>query len=391
MKSVWKPTKLSEVLNPVLRSEPVDPGKEYRVLGIRLDGGGPFHRETILGSQTAATTLSQVKAGDFIYSRLFAWRGAFGIIGSDLDSCYVSSEFPTFAVIPDKIDPEFLRLWFRLPTTLSRVEADCTGSTPLTRNRFKEHFFLAMGIPLPPVSEQRRIVARIEGLTAKIEEARRLRQKAMKQMEALFASAIDAAFKPRAGWTEARVGEFCEPPQYGYTASARIEEIGPRFLRITDIQNGKVNWDKVPFCDCPKPEQYLLQNNDIVFARTGATTGKSFIIRECPQAIFASYLIRLRVKRLASAEYLYCYFQTPSYWAQITEEKKGTGQANVNGRRLADIRVPIAPPEEQDQIVAYLDELAAKLDVLKGAQTGTAIQLDSLLPSVLDKAFSGEL
>jgi len=128
-----------------------------------------------------------------------------------------------------------------------------------------------------------------------------------------------------------------------------------------------------------------------VFARTGATTGKSFLIRDFPSAVFASYLIRLRVQKWVTPEYLYLYFQTPSYWSQISEEKKGTGQPNVNGKKLANIRVPIAPPDEQRRIVTHLDRLEAKLDALKRTQGETAAELDALLPTILDKAFKGEL
>jgi type I restriction enzyme S subunit len=229
--------------------------------------------------------------------------------------------------------------------------------------------------PLPelpsPLSEQRRIVARIEKLAAKIEEARGLRKKAGEEVEALFASLKIAIFEKQPCWKEARVGDFCEPPQYGYTESATTEPIGPRFLRITDIKNGHVDWDSVPFCNCPDSEKYLLKENDLVFARTGATTGKSFLITKCPEAIFASYLIRLRVKHSVSIEYLYQYFQTPSYWSQITDEKKGTGQPNVNGKKLANIRVPIPPLPEQRHIIAYLDKLQAKVDALRRLQTET--------------------
>jgi type I restriction enzyme S subunit len=141
----------------------------------------------------------------------------------------------------------------------------------------------------------------------------------------------------------------------------------------------------------PRPEQYLLQKNDLVFVRTGATAGKSFVIADCPNAVFASYLIRLRVRRLVTATYLYRFFQTSSYWSQITDEKKGTIQPNVNGKKLANIRVPIASPEEQRRIVVYLDGLQAKVDCLKALQAQTAAELEALLPSVLDRAFKGEL
>jgi type I restriction enzyme S subunit len=88
---------------------------------------------------------------------------------------------------------------------------------------------------------------------------------------------------------------------------------------------------------------------------------------------------------------LYQYFQSPSYWTQVIEEKKGTGQPNVNGKKLANIRVPIPPLAEQQRVVEYLGGLTDKLEVLSGLQDNTTIELEALLPSILDKAFKGEL
>src|SRR5437762_10231663 len=101
------------------------------------------------------------------------------------------------------------------------------------------------------------------------------------------------------GTRTVRVREVAESIQYGHTASASASEEGPRFLRITDIQNGAVDWDSVPSCDIAENDipKYRLAEGDLVFARTGATTGKSFLIRKCPDAVFASYLIRVRASK----------------------------------------------------------------------------------------------
>src|SRR5262249_37323308 len=96
MRTEWPSVHLGQVLTPVAREETIDATKEYRLLGVRLDGQGPFLREVIIGTQTSATKLFRVQRGDFIYSRLFACRGAFGVIGEELNGCYVSGEFPTF-------------------------------------------------------------------------------------------------------------------------------------------------------------------------------------------------------------------------------------------------------------------------------------------------------
>lgn len=367
----------------------INPNEQYRQVTVRLWGKGVVLREVVSGSEIAASRRLVVHSKQFIVSRIDARNGAFGLIPDLLDGAVVSSDFPVFTVNPLRILPKYLGWMSKTHFFVDLCKAASEGTT--NRVRLKEDRFLKAKIPLPPISEQRRIVGRIEELAAKIEEARGLRKKAGEEIEAFLASSSNAAFKKQSNWGEARVGDFCETPQYGYTESAKSEQIGPRFLRITDIQNGLVDWDNVPFCNCPDPRKYLLMENDLVFARTGATTGKSFLIRKCPKAVFASYLIRLRVKHSVSVEYLYRYFQTPSYWTQITDEKKGTGQPNVNGKKLANIRVPIPPLPEQRRIVAYLDELQAKVDALRRLQKETGAELDALMPAVLDKAFKGEL
>jgi type I restriction enzyme S subunit len=146
---------------------------------------------------------------------------------------------------------------------------------------------------------------------------------------------------------------------YGYTESANSNPIGPHFLRITDIQNDSVNWESVPYCkiesiDIPK---YRLANGDIVFARTGATTGKSFLVSDPPEAVFASYLIRLRLNdtKLLPA-FVSLYFQSTEYWKLINEGSSGSAQGGFNASKLGALTIPIPPLSEQQRIVAILGE-----------------------------------
>jgi len=107
------------------------------------------------------------------------------------------------------------------------------------------------------------------------------------------------------GWRRVAVKDMAVSIQYGHTASAIERMDGPRFLRITDIQDGRVDWSTVPSCDIPKADipKYRLSSGDLVFARTGATTGKSYLIDDCPEAVFASYLIRVRVSADVDSRY----------------------------------------------------------------------------------------
>ena len=145
---------------------------------------------------------------------------------------------------------------------------------------------------------------------------------------------------------------------YGLTTSAQNIDGKPKFLRITDIQNNSVDWNSVPSCECTEKDyrKYALNKGDIVFARTGATTGKSFLIRDCPQAVFASYLIRVSPSSKINPEYLSWFFQTSNYWRQITFSSTGTAQPGVNSTKLKELKIPLPPLEEQKRIAAILDK-----------------------------------
>ncbi len=130
----------------------------------------------------------------------------------------------------------------------------------------------------------------------------------------------------------AYVADFCSI-MYGFTDSASADPVGPQFLRITDIQNDSVNWATVPYCKNKdaETEKYLLKEADIVFSRTGATTGKCFRIVDPPRSIFASYLIRVRVTHSAlDSRYLRYFFDSPIYWDLIRDGSTGSAQGGFN-------------------------------------------------------------
>jgi len=157
-------------------------------------------------------------------------------------------------------------------------------------------------------------------------------------------------------WKVLRVKDVCEKPEYGYTASAVEKPLGPKFLRITDIQDGKVIWNNVPYCNCPDnlKERYIIRSGDILFARTGATTGKSYLIKDCPEAVFASYLIRVAVNEQIDSHFLYSLFNSSIYWRQITQQMGGSAQGGVNASSLANIKIPFPPLSEQKKIADIL-------------------------------------
>lgn len=145
---------------------------------------------------------------------------------------------------------------------------------------------------------------------------------------------------------------------YGFTASAVENTDGPKFLRITDLQNNSVNWNLVPsyYSNNKNVNKYLLEKGDIVFARTGATTGKSYLLTEPPdESIFASYLIRVRPNEKVVPSYLSYFFKSTKYWQQINFMANGAAQPGVNSTKLRELIVPVLPLPEQKKIAEILD------------------------------------
>jgi len=198
-----------------------------------------------------------------------------------------------------------------------------------------------------------------------------------------------------AGWASLRLGEISIDIQYGYTAASTQDPQGPRLLRITDIQDGKVNWARVPSCVITDRElvKYRLASVYPVFARTGATTGKSFLIRECPpDSVFASYLIRVRPNNeIVGLQLLAHFFQTPAYWDHITASISGIAQPNCNATKLAELIVPLPPLPEQKRIADKLDALLARVDACRERLDRVPKILKRFRQSVLAAATSGEL
>jgi type I restriction enzyme S subunit len=194
------------------------------------------------------------------------------------------------------------------------------------------------------------------------------------------------------GWERKQLGKVAVAT-YGYTEKASFEEIGPKFLRITDIQDDGVNWDAVPYCKINEDEfqKYRLSNGDIVFARTGATTGKSYHVFNPPKSVFASYLIKVHINDPGlSSEFLYLFFQTKSYWDKISEGVSGSAQGGFNATKLSALEIPIPPLSEQHRIVTILDETFASIVKAKANAKQNLKNARELFESYLQSVFTDE-
>lgn len=163
------------------------------------------------------------------------------------------------------------------------------------------------------------------------------------------------------GWAQKTVQELCGKPQYGFTASAVSQPVGPKFLRITDIQDGRVDWNTVPYCQCNEIEKYRLHKGDILFARTGATNGKSYLVDDDFDAVFASYLIRISPGKDVLPGFIYQYLQSPSYWQAVVDGIDDGNRPNMNGSKLGRLIIPYPIKiAEQHRILARTEDLTRR-------------------------------
>src|SRR4030042_5363680 len=170
---------IGEVAYSVERPEAPLPGTVYRQVGVHLWGGGAYERESIDGGETRYSTLHCVESGDIIVNKIWASNGSVAVVNNELAGCFCSGEFPIYAPDRNKIEPR----WFHWITKTSWFWHECDLKSRGTsgKNRIRPEKFLEIQIPLPPVEEQQRVVAKIDELADKIEEAQGLRHQAVER------------------------------------------------------------------------------------------------------------------------------------------------------------------------------------------------------------------
>lgn len=374
---------------------------DYANTGVRLIQVGDVGRGKFVGKSSRYITLERAKElgctflqkDDILISRMPDPMGRACLMPDLGYPCITAVDVSIWRPNLEVTDREFLVHYLNSAEWFYRVEGLASGAT---RQRISRSNLENLTAPLPPLPEQKRIAAILKEQMAAVERARAAAEEQLKAAKDLPAAYLRSIFNsPEASeWERMKVGQLCARIDYGYTASADFTIKEPKFLRITDIQDGEVDWENVPGCRITIDEETAnaLADGDIVFARTGGTTGKSFLIREPPQrAVFASYLIRLRPNKKIASEYLYAFFQSNDYWKQVWGQARGGAQPNVNATLLGGITLPVAPLVEQHRITSFLDAHLSKVrDLRKQLQDGLD-SIEKLPTALLRAAFTGKL
>lgn len=380
----WPTVRLGDLLRRSENWIELRPDETYREVTVRLWGKGVVERRQGLGSEIGATSRLSVRAGELILSRIDARNGAIGIVPPELDGAVVSSDFPCFSVFPDRLDVNFLGWLTKTRAFVEKCRAASEGTT--NRVRLKEDRFQGIEVGLPALTEQRRIVARIKEFRAKIDEARGLSEAAAAHAEALCRSFLFSPESERWPLTSMRDVVALREPDTVVSPSEEYPFAGVFCFGRGIFKAGRKMGATFGYRVLTR-----LRCGNFVYPKLMAWEGAlGMVPPECDGLFVSPEFPVFEVDaRTVLPETLDVFFRTPSIWPRLAGVSTGT---NVRRRRLHPraflaFEIPLPPMDVQIRLRATrfkLQEAAA----LRGSG-GEA--LDALMPSILGKAFRGEL
>jgi len=382
MTNGWPMVPLSAVAKPISRPIPVRAGEKYRTLGVKWWGEGAYERNTIDGADTAAKTLSLIKKDDLIINKIWVRHGSVAVVHDDIEGCAGSGEFPTFELDRAKVLPRWLHWISKTRAFWSECDALSRGTSG--KNRIRPELFLTIAIPLPPPPEQRRIVAKIDELAAKIEEARGLQHQISTRCDALcravLADATVTANTPMRDLVALRETDVEVSASEVY-----------QFAGVYCFGRGVFVGEKRSGLDFAYKRLTRLRTEDFVYPKLMAWEGAlATVPPECDGLVVSPEFPVFAIDRSrVLPDVLDVYFRTPQVWPLLSGASTGTNvrRRRLNPRDFLNFSFPLPPMRVQER----MRDVKAKVDRLKDLQAKTAAELDALLPSILDKAFKGEL
>ncbi len=388
-----------EIMRPNLRPYLLAPDEDANLVGMRLYGEGPFHRELKPAMAIAKKSHFVIKEGDVIYNKLFAWKGTFGIVPRALDGMFVSDKFPTYELDKARVSDKYLAWFFRHPDVWDQARRMSVGSAALSKLTLNPPRFLDLEVPLPPLDEQRRIVACIEMLAAKSEDARITRLLSAKELARLrqaHTTACMGSLNSDACLSDVLTGA----PRNGWSPHCDNLDNGTPVLTLSAV-TGWV-YDSSAFKRTSQPANqsahYWAVEGDLLMTRsnTPELVGHAAICNGWPSpVIYPDLMMKVPVDRdKALTRFVWYWLQSSRARDFVRRSAKGTSPTMKKISQSVVQQVPFPAGlalGEQEAIVRRIDTLQAKADAVKALQTDTAAEMDALLPAILDKAFKGEL
>lgn len=452
MSKNWPTVELGSVLSLDLDRVSVDVATSYPMVGVLSFGRGLFDREPVENGKTSYKVFYRLKAEHVVMSQLFGWEGAIALSSDRFAGRFLSPQFPTFRCDTSKLDRDFLGWLIRQPKLWEDLGTRTSGMGDRRRTLNPGALF-ACKIPLPPLADQRRIVARIESLARLISEASDLREHTAQEAEAFFASALNRAcvgeltlswrrqnpsiesardllsrisktkcpgqvksrerkpitlpqppVAPRS-WLILQAGELqdqgaildIQDGNHGgdYPRKMEFGHEGVPFVTAKQIENGTVRMGEAPRLPKARAERLRIgfaRAGDVLLTHNASVGDVAIAPADAGDFLLGTSVTYWRCNKEAlEPRYLFYFMRSEQFQGQLHSIMQQTTRNQVSVLKQVNLWICLPPVLEQRQIVAELDTLEKQVDNLKRLQSETSSGLDALLPSILDKAFRGEL
>ena len=381
----WSLVPLGDVLSLDIDAVPVDSTASYEFAGVYSFGRGLFYRDEVRGSETTYRVFHRLHRDQFVMSQPKGWEGALARVTEAFDGKFLSPVFPTFSANADRLDIRYLELYFKQAKTWYVLERMSKG-IGARRNSVYPDMLFSLEIPLPPLPEQQRIVARIERLAAKIEEARGLCAHNLSHAQRLLWSIL---FNPGSGTPTlmpmAELVRLREPD-----VEVRPDETY-HFAGVYSFGRGMFTGERRSGVSISYKKLTRLQTADFTYPKLMSWEGAFAVVPpECSGLVLSTEFPVFSIDdSRVLPEVMDVYFREPSVWESLGGSSTGTNlrRRRLDPRSFLASRFPVPPMTSQ----LALQSVKRKMDETKIFQTRVAADLDALLPAVLDRAFRGEL
>ncbi|MGC5330870.1 restriction endonuclease subunit S [Micromonospora sp. DT62] len=386
---------------PILRISAVRPGR-LRVEDVRYTGKSAAD----LGESD-----SLLHPGDLLFTR---YNGNINLVGA----CAIVPQGVGPLTYPDKlirvrVDPEaansaYIAYLFQSPQLRSRVRA--LARTTAGQAGISGASLRSVGIPLPPLAEQRRIVAALEETLARLDRglaglalaagrARKLDQRLCGRVVGGWPlSSASEEYNLPDGWSIANLGSLSFESGYGTSTKCAYDAAGVPVLRIPNVQNGEVSLADMKYAvdESQNLDSYFVTPGDLLFVRTNGSPqliGRVAVVREAMKVAFASYLIRFRLKPgTVDPDWVALVVSSPAWRQHLeTAAASSAGQYNLNSKTLASLPVPLPSLEEQRALLSEMSTARTLIESLTSELATAKRRAGALRASLLAEAFAGRL
>ncbi|HET6575530.1 MAG TPA: restriction endonuclease subunit S [Fimbriiglobus sp.] len=379
--SAWPMVKLGEVLTHRKEFIQIDDFAHYKRCRVQVNAQGVVLRDQVPGTEIKTKKQQVCKAGEFLVAEIDAKQGGYGIVPDDLEGAIVSSHYFLFRIIESKIALRFLGWYIRTPAFFEQVAAQ--GSTNYAAIR--PSHVLGYEIPLPPLAEQRRLVARIDALAAKIDEAKQatiaIERRNQELLNAAFQDIAENAPRQRLAVIAplnrrpATVDPMAEYPQVS------VRSFGRGTFHNPPLKGSEITWEK----------PHRVEAGDILISNIKAWEGAIAVAKPQDGGRYGShrYLTYVPVPNVATARFVCFYLLSPEGLFHVGEASPGSADRNRTTSAKGLLEIPVPLPSYSKQV--WFGNLFDKIEGIRTTQTAIEGARNALLPAILDRAFRGEL